>query len=199
MSKLDEEELAKDLHVALNSADVKKLKEELESRGYEQRLANATGLIVTKADGNLSEGVILPFSSQDNTQVGIIAEVNTHKVVKAAAVLIYRNETKFPVSVEQLSINHGKVTNEKIDVASVLNSGVSIQVTQCDACITLYELGCDIGCGLEMALLCIIAGLGLTFIGGLACTAIAAAVCYFINNYGCYPQAPDACDTIGFC
>ena len=197
--KLDRVELADHLHIVLNSAEVKKLTKELESTGYELHLENARGLSVTTAtDGNPAEGVVLPFSGQDDTEVGILAEVNKHKVIKAVAVLTHKNESGFPISVEQLSVSHGKIISEKVDVASILNSDVSIQYNACDACKDLYGVCCAVGCGLDVALLCILAGVT-TIVGGLACTVVAAVVCYFIGVYGCAPEAAEFCDWIGYC
>jgi halocin C8-like bacteriocin domain-containing protein len=57
---------------------------------------------------------------------------------------------------------------------------------------------CDVGCGVGIAVLCVLAGIT-TIVGGIACAAVAAAVCWFISEYGCSPGADYACAQLGYC
>lgn len=72
------------------------------------------------------------------------------------------------------------------------------KTTACDACKILFNLACAIGCGVGIAALCVLAGIT-TIVGGLACAAVAAAICYFISEYGCNAGAQYACEQLGYC
>jgi halocin C8-like bacteriocin domain-containing protein len=196
ITRLNSEELANNLHVVLNSANVKKLTKELNSKGYKLNLIDSRGVGLTRSDGTFVEGVVLPFISEDNSDVGILAEVNMHKVSKVVAVLINKNDELVPTFVERLTIENNIISTEKMDVplnnVSSLSEVTTLSYTKCDACQDLYNVACAVGCGLDVALICLIAGVS-TVVGGLACTAIAATVCYFIGKYGCDPEAEYFC------
>jgi halocin C8-like bacteriocin domain-containing protein len=72
------------------------------------------------------------------------------------------------------------------------------KTTVCDACKILFNVACAVGCGVGIAVLCVLAGIT-TIIGGIACAAVAAAVCWFISEYGCSPGAAYACAQLGYC
>jgi halocin C8-like bacteriocin domain-containing protein len=72
------------------------------------------------------------------------------------------------------------------------------KTTVCDACKILFNVACAVGCGVGIAVLCVLAGIT-TIVGGIACAAVAAAVCWFISEYGCSPGADYACAQLGYC
>ncbi len=72
------------------------------------------------------------------------------------------------------------------------------KTTACDACKILFNVTCAIGCDVGIALICVLAGIT-TIVGGLACWAVASAICYFIGEYGCDVDAQDACERLGYC
>jgi len=72
------------------------------------------------------------------------------------------------------------------------------KTTVCDACKILFNVACAVGCGVGIAALCVLAGIT-TIVGGLACAAVAAAVCWFISEYGCDVGADYACKQLGYC
>ena len=56
----------------------------------------------------------------------------------------------------------------------------------CWACKALVSIACAVGCGVGIAVLCVLAGVT-TVVGGIACASIASAVCWVIGEYGCNP------------
>jgi len=85
----------------------------------------------------------------------------------------------------------GIVDLESGNVISVRDYG------KCDLCKDIYGLACNIGCGADMALICLL--LGVTGWGAIACFVIGGAVCYFIGTYGCAPGAVACCRDLGYC
>nr|WP_320160774.1 halocin C8-like domain-containing protein [uncultured Methanoregula sp.] len=72
------------------------------------------------------------------------------------------------------------------------------KTTVCDACKILFNVACAVGCGVGITALCVLAGIT-TIVGGILCAAVAAAVCWFISEYGCSPGAQSACTQLGYC
>ncbi len=72
------------------------------------------------------------------------------------------------------------------------------KTTVCDACKVLFNVACAVGCGVGMATLCVLAGVT-TVVGGIFCAGIAAAVCWFIGEFGCSAGADYACAQLGYC
>lgn len=67
----------------------------------------------------------------------------------------------------------------------------------CGGCKTVYGFVCNVGCGLGAAMVCF--ALGVTGWGGVVCSVIGAAVCYFIGKYGCSKGAKEACRSLDYC
>lgn len=213
VTKLESKIIDKDLKIALKSNSVNKLVKELESKGYKLNQKSTVGLGVTLANGSYMEGIALPFESIDNSLVGIYIVMENNDVSKVEAKIIYKDKDQFPISVDRLTVNKNIIVTESANVSSVisnmdkkklvsmgaLNSIVPmVTISKCTACKELYSVGCAIGCGVEMQLLCTVAGIA-TIVGGLVCTVLAAIVCTLIADFGCSNSANKICTLAKYC
>lgn len=219
ITSLDSKTVEKHLQTALESNDVQKLIQALNERGYKLNQADAQGLSTTVKD-TYYEGVGLPFTSTDNSQVILVAIIKDNKIIKVQASILHRDKDLFPTSADVLTVNGNTIETESATTESIIGVGakakiasiVSIvstsplsqldQVTasssSCSACKLLYDVACNVGCGVGMAVICALAGLT-TGIGGVACTVVAGLVCYAIDLYGCDYGGQAACIVIGYC
>ncbi|MDR7666369.1 halocin C8-like domain-containing protein [Methanosarcina sp. Z-7115] len=224
IAKLDSNEINNYLPVVSKDARVEKLTKELTSRGYKLNTKDTTGMNVTLANDSLLPGVIkeliIPFTSTDNSQVGILAGIKDNKIIKVQAIITHRDEDLFPTSVDALTVKGNNIETETVTTDSVLgvgakdriNSAFTIASTSplgnvikattssvtCSGCMALWDWACAIGCGVGMYGLCLAAGLA-SGIGGLACVVVASAVCYGVGQWGCGMDDYTSCVLLGYC
>lgn len=219
ITSLDSKTVDKHVQTVLEADDVQKLIQTLNERGYKLNQADAQGLSTTVED-TYYEAVGFPFTSTDNSKVTLVAIIKDSKIIKVQATILHRDKDLFPTSADVLTVNGGIVKTESATTESIIGveakakiaSIVSIvstsplsqlgQVTSssssCSACKLLYDVACNVGCGVGMATICALAGLT-TGIGGVACTVVAGLVCYAIDLYGCDYGGQAACVVIGYC
>jgi halocin C8-like bacteriocin domain-containing protein len=210
-----------DKHIqnALKVDDTQKLIETLVESGYELNKAEAMGLS-TILDGIYYEAIGIPFVGADNSDGTLVVITNNDEIIKTQATIIHRDEDKFPISVDVLTVTDSNIKTESATMDGMFGAGVKTSVASaasiassspvryldqvtassvtCSACKALYDVACNVGCGVGMAVLCSLAGLT-TGIGGIACATIAALVCYAIDQYGCDYGGQAACVVIGYC
>jgi halocin C8-like bacteriocin domain-containing protein len=208
----------KNVEVALKSADIQKLIEGLSEKGYKLDLANAQGLNAI-VDGIYSEAIILPFSSIDDSTAFIEAVIVDNEILRNQGIIVYKDSTSFPTSIDVLTIEENTATTysfdgeelfgedfkAKIQSAEVLastNPLVSIQATSsseyCDVCTYLYDYACRLTYSVIAAVLCTLSG-ATSIYGAAKCAFAAFIVLEFINNNGCGATAPVACEIMGLC
>lgn len=125
------------------------------------------------------------------TECGSIRDVRATRTV--------RGDDDSPEAVTVFALENGRVVaNEysiEVDLGQTTGSVVeTAAVSKCSACRTIFDLACVVGCGVGTGAICLMAAV--TIVGGLACAAVAAAVCYFIGRFGCSPGARAACKRI---
>jgi halocin C8-like bacteriocin domain-containing protein len=219
IKKLDSKTVDKYVQTALESNEIQKLIQTLNEKGYELNQADAQGLSTTVKD-TYYEAVALPFASTDNSEVTLVAVIKDNKIVKVQATVLHRDKDLFPTSVDVLTVNGNNVETESATTDSIVGVGAKTKIasivsiastspishldqaisssSSCSACKLLYDVACNVGCGVGMATICAIAGLT-TGIGGVACTVVAGLVCYAIDLYGCDYGGQAACVIIGYC
>ncbi|SDF93953.1 halocin C8-like bacteriocin domain-containing protein [Methanolobus vulcani] len=214
----DENIIDKNVKTALKSTDIQKLTEALREKGYNLDLANAQGVNAI-VDGIYSEALVLPFSSTDNSTVFIEAVIVNNKILRNQAMIVYKDTTSFPMTIDALTIDNDIVTTHSFDVEDLLgenvkakiqstevlastNPLVSVQTTSssdnCDMCTDLYDYACRGVWSVTAAVLCYLSGVA-TLYGTIKCAAVAFVVLEVINKDGCGPVAPVACEIMGFC
>ncbi len=213
VTKLDSEIIDKNLIIALKSDGVNKLIKELELNGYKLNQSSTVGLGITLANGSYMEGIALPFESTDNSLAGIYVIIENNDISKVEAKIIHKDEDQFPTSVDVLTVNENSIIAESANVSSVISNmdkkslsstigltsvSPKITISKCTACKELYNIGCAIGCGVEMQLLCTAAGIA-NIAGGLACVVLAGIVCTLIADYGCSKSGTYICTLGEYC
>lgn len=212
ITKLDSKKVQESTQIALKSEDVERLIKKLDSKGYKLNQTGIAGMGATLNNETYYEAVGLTLDSKDNSTGALIAIFENDKIVKVEAQIVERDKTGYPLSIEILTVNGNTIVSESGEVSDILNGKTKaslissatlapiapLAINACTACKLLVGAACNIGCGIEMALLCAIAGVS-TIVGGIACATVASAVCYVIDQYGCAPGALNLCRKANYC
>ncbi|MCO5382980.1 MAG: halocin C8-like domain-containing protein [Methanosarcina barkeri] len=212
ITKIDSATINQDWQTVLKSSDFKKLVKQLESEGYQLNKSGVAGISAT-LNGTNYEAVGIPLVSKDNSTGVIAAVLENSKIIKVEAQIVKRDSTGFPLSIKSETVTGKSIVSENADVSDLLNGQTKeslaanaslgsitplITLDKCTACRQIVGVICDVGCGVELSLICILAGVT-TIIGGLACGAVVTTMCFFVDWYGCAPGATQLCKNAGYC
>ncbi len=200
VNKLDEKTIEEKTKIALDSDNVKKLIKEIEANGYELDLEDTRGLGLTLENGKYVEGIALSFKGTDKSMVAINVVFENDIISKAEGYIVHETKTGYPTSAKIFVPEGDTIRTDSMSVFTPVSeqSTKRITISKCAACKDLYNLGCEIGCGVEMALLCSLAGIT-TIAGGLVCVVVAGVVCHYIGVFGCSHGANYICKLAKYC
>lgn len=200
VNKLDKKTIEEKTKISLDSDNVKRLIKEIEANGYELDLEDTRGLGLTLENGTYVEGIALSFKGIDNSMVVINIVFEDNSVSKAEGLIVHKTKTGYPTSAKIFVPEGDTIRTDSMSVFNPVSeqSTRGITISKCAACKDLYNLGCEIGCGVEMTLLCALAGIT-TIAGGLACGVAATVVCHYIGVFGCSRGASYICKVAKYC
>jgi len=212
IKKLDSTTVDKDWQTALQSDEVKRLIKKLDSEGYKLSQTGVAGISAT-LNGTNYKAVGIPLVSTDNSTGVLAAAFENNKIIKVEAQIVNRDATGFPLSIKTETVTGKTIVSESGNVSDLLDGATKeslaaeaslgtitpqVAIDKCTACRQIVGVICNVGCGVELSLICILAGVT-TIVGGLACGAIVTTMCYFVDWYGCSPGALSLCRDAGYC
>lgn len=212
ITKLSTNIVDKNVQIASQSNEVKRLIKKLESEGYKLNQTEVAG-ISANLNKTHYEAIGIPFVGTDNS-TGVLGTVfENNKIIKVEAQIVKRDATGYPLSIETITVTGNTIVSESGNVSDLLNGetkeslatsaslgSITPQITidKCTACKQIVGVICNVGCNVELSLICILAGVT-TIVGGLACGAVVTTMCYFVDQYGCSPSALDLCKKAKYC
>ncbi|ELY37429.1 halocin C8-like domain-containing protein [Natronorubrum tibetense] len=153
--------------------------------------------------------------SNENTQYSLAVTLRGSSVVSNKATIVSFDDGDIPTDATSISVREGDIeeSEESVEIndpedpetsaghetTGAETASVTVQSTSCNLCRTIFDLACVVGCGVGAAALCLLAGVTTFGTGFIVCAGVTAAVCYFIQRFGCTPPSRTACTEMSYC
>ncbi len=193
-------EEAKAITVAQQSSEFRTLRDYIKENKGE--IADSSSALAFKTtDENGDPYTVVSFNkkegkSQEKTDINIALALRNEKILTAQGTRTIFKEDK-PETIQAFDIQNEEVIEESKKVGSP-DDEMDTKITLCGYCKEMKRAACVVGCGAGTGAICLFMSLAPP--AGVACAAVAAAVCYALDRLdGCKTHAQYACYTEGYC